>query len=370
VSIIVAVSPSTHARLDLVSAQQGLEAVRRVFDTLIRMEQGSGFGMSMIDRHAKRFTCEVRRALAADRPTDDAPRIQVQHHSQIQPSLRRAQIRVVAHPDLVRGAHRVALKKPVLEPCVKIATCAVGTVAAHALGDNAVGTHKASNPVTSALVTEVDEFEVHARAAVRTVSLTVNPLDCSEQFAVSSQTTTEATTDPSVVTTPRYPHVSAQPAHFEAPPVLRDEREDFRFRREPEGSSFFKRSFSSRSCAFSRSSARIRFAASVRLAMPGTVSDLPISSRPSRICFFQRESINGWMSNALATSCVRICGWLARITAWRLNSRSWRLWYFFNEHLLRLNAVKRCPLNQGKFRPLEAAAERPVSQPKRIVPLL
>lgn len=131
-SIIVAVSPSTHARLKPVSTEQGLAVVRRVFDALIRVKQDPSFGAAMIDRHAKRLPREIRRALAADRPADDAPGIQVEHHGQRQPLLRHAQIRVVANSAPVWRAHKASLNK----------------------------------------------LQVHTRAAVSTAGLPVNTLDC------------------------------------------------------------------------------------------------------------------------------------------------------------------------------------------------
>src|SRR5471032_1441806 len=348
VSIIVAVSPSAHARLKLVSPQQGLEALRGVFDALVGVKQDPGFRLSMIDRHAKCLPRQIRCALPAHRPADDTPGIQVEHYSQIQPPLRHAQVRVVTNPDFVWRAHGRSLKKPVLEPRVEFATRWIGAVAARALGDHAMGTHQPGHPVAPAGETALDELHVHARAAISAVSLPVNTLDFSDQYGVLLQARAGFTTAPGVVTAPRYLHVLAQPVHFELPPMLRDEREDFRFRGEPEGSSFFSRSFSSRSCTFSRSNSRIRRAAWVRSVAGGPVVDLPIRSFPSRISFFQRDSINGWMFKAPATSCVRTPGSLASTTAWSLKPISWRLCRSFIEHLLRLSAVKKVSTKSGQ----------------------
>ena len=202
---------------------------------------------------------------------------------------------------------------------------------------------------------------MHARTAIRAIDVPMHALNGAKQLPVAFIPATRAPAAPGVVAAARHAQVVAQPTHFEVPPVLRDEREAFRFGREPEGSSFFSRSFSSRSCAFSRSSSRIRPTAWLKSDTAGFELDLPIANLPSRISFFQRDSMNGWMSRAAATSWVRIPGWLASTTAWRLNSKPWRLWCFFNVHLLRQNAVNKVSTKSGQAHGAALAVWAPVS---------
>ena len=55
-------------------------------------------------RHLERRQDQLLIDVFAHRPADDATRKQIEHHRQIQPALRRPQIRDVLHPDSIRGA--------------------------------------------------------------------------------------------------------------------------------------------------------------------------------------------------------------------------------------------------------------------------
>src|SRR5688572_3886314 len=99
--------------------------------------------------------------------------------------------------------------------------------------------------MTPAAVALLTQLPVHTRAAVAAFVAAMDTLDGGHELEILLPAGAPCAVAPGVVTAGRYLHVLAQPGHFEPPPVLRDEGEDFRLRGEPEGPSFFSRSFSS-----------------------------------------------------------------------------------------------------------------------------
>ena len=92
--------------------EQLLKRFAGVLTTAIGMMQYAAARLSPKQRHAQRIKNELFLKALAHRPTDDAPRTEVEDYGEIEPSFHGVDIRDVRGPHAILGADLIGRKAP------------------------------------------------------------------------------------------------------------------------------------------------------------------------------------------------------------------------------------------------------------------
>jgi hypothetical protein len=92
--------------------EQLLKRFAGVLTTAIGMMQYAATRLSSKQRHAQRIEDERLLKALAHRPTDDAPRTEVENYGEIEPSFHGIDIRDVRGPHAILGADLIGRKPP------------------------------------------------------------------------------------------------------------------------------------------------------------------------------------------------------------------------------------------------------------------
>ena len=94
--VVVAVSSTAHGVLKIVGTQEGGPVHAGELAALIGVDQHLCLGFASPDRHEQGLQDDVRGLAALHRPSDDAPRIEVDDHREIRKALLRSDVGDVA----------------------------------------------------------------------------------------------------------------------------------------------------------------------------------------------------------------------------------------------------------------------------------
>lgn len=196
-------------------------------------------------------------AAATERPREDASRVMVQHHGEIAPPVGEAEIRDVTDPHPIDARHP---RRPDAIGMLR-KTCAnarFGAIAAHRLRSEPGGAHEARDAATTTVPPCVHQLAVHPRAAIAFVMERKEPTDLGAQASVLERVRAVVAVAPRVE--PRTRDVVPTTERCDCEPRVLgdevvDEGEDLAFRALQNRIAFFKRSCSSLSSAYFRSSA-------------------------------------------------------------------------------------------------------------------
>jgi hypothetical protein len=111
--IVLAVSPATHAGNQLVVLAPTIEVIATELASLVGVNHHRGFGPSAPYRHHRGIEHQLRGHGGIHGPTHDCSRVQVNHHSQVQPTFMGAYVGDVSDPNLVGLLHREFTLQPV-----------------------------------------------------------------------------------------------------------------------------------------------------------------------------------------------------------------------------------------------------------------
>lgn len=172
------------------------------------------------------------------------------------------------------------------------------------------------------------------RTAIGAMARVEQTANLALQSAILARVPARLAPPPSVIAAPSDPQLFAEPPDREPVPLLIDEREDIALRSEQNRIAFFRSSCSSLSIVKRALSTLKRLSSAgegpggrdlVRSAAarePAFAEALARGARssPSRDCLRQRDSMNGWIVSASATSPTFTPGTRLSRTAVRLNS--------------------------------------------------
>lgn len=261
-------------------------------------------GASVAQGAGEDGTRHARRAVARERPGDDAPRVRIHDDGEIAPLAADAEIRDIADPHLIRpgdlglpeaiGVLRKARPNPRL-----------GAIAADGFRASARGAHQAGDAAPTHGPAGVHQLAMEARTAVPLVMHRKASNDLRGQGSVLGRVRAVLPTPPRVEPAGRDVIAATERSDFVAF-VLRDEGVDegepVTLRAAQNRMAFFRRSCSSLSSAYFRSSA---WSCAISRAGPGGAA---FGSRPRRhpsfTSFRHFDSMKGCISSAAATVCT------------------------------------------------------------------
>lgn len=87
-----------HADLNTMCLEKGLIGLARVLATSIRMVQETSSRLALREHHAKSLLNQRGVKGRSQRPTDNAPREQIEHHGQVQSARCRSDVGHICHP--------------------------------------------------------------------------------------------------------------------------------------------------------------------------------------------------------------------------------------------------------------------------------
>src|SRR6185369_496908 len=232
--------------------------------------------------------CSV--APRAHAPADQPPGVPIHHGSHVAPLPVHAQVRHVAHPDLVRRHDLQAAllvghageEGALTHLRASIKPCAAPLQAALA--------HEARDTATPYWHAQHAQSTRHSGAAVVATALRMHLAHVLAELGIAEGSRTGLAALPGVVAASRHAEQLAHHLDREALPVCLDEGEDFTFRSEANRIAFFRRSCSICSCLYLRSSSCSRFSSATCGA--SSAGALPVST-PSRTCLRHLDSMNG-----------------------------------------------------------------------------
>lgn len=105
-SVVMAVAAAAHAGDQVVALEEVLPLMAGELTALIGVQRDRRFGFAPPDGHQQRSQHQISVDATAHRPTNHLARVQVQHHSQVQPAFVRADVDDIGDPDLIGLADR------------------------------------------------------------------------------------------------------------------------------------------------------------------------------------------------------------------------------------------------------------------------
>ena len=320
-----------HALHDAAAGQAVAEEVAGVFAAAVGVEDEARGRAPSVDRAAQRIDGELDGALRPHLPPHQPPRVLVDDHGEVAPAPIRLQVGDVAAPDLV------GCRDGLFASLVGQAQLA-GDVAGQAPVDaararlEAAFAHEAGDALAPAALALASEQRVDPRAAVGAAALLEVLLDQPAQALIAPGSHALSSRGPRVEPRARDLELRAHPRHFEPPPLPRDEGEPFAFSCARKRSNFFRNSCSLRSSSSSRFSLAYFDISTIVGALDFLEEEADLrffagtaTSNPSRANLRHRDSMNGWISSASATSMTRAPGALDNRTAVRFISIEYRL---------------------------------------------
>src|SRR5262245_5761389 len=307
-----------HALHKAEGGQPLAEQMGRVLDTSVAVEDDAGSRVPIAHRMVERRKRQARVLRGPETPADDAPGVAIHHNGEVAPRAADLQVRDVAHPDLI-GARGHPIELTVGNAGEEPVQARDAPVELHRAGPQPGLPHESGDAPTADPDGGAGECVEHPGAAIGTAAALEDRLDLVEQHQVLLAPGTLAAAAPRVVARPRDAVQHAQSLQTEPCALAVEEFEDFRLRAEENRMAFFKRSCSALSIACSR--LRVCRALSSRVDRNGmSPRGIRPLTTPSRTSFRQRESMNGWMSRALATVWTSTPGMWLSFTAVSLNS--------------------------------------------------
>src|SRR5215471_3678028 len=307
-----------HALHEAEGSQPLAEQVGRVLDTPVAVEDDTGPRAPIVHSAVERRKRQPRVSRGPETPADDAAGVAIHHDREVAPRTADLQVREIAHPDLI-GSRGQSIELMVGNAGEEPVQARDAPVEVHRAGPQAGLAHEPGDASTADPDAGAGQRVEHPRTAIGAAAALEDRLDLVEQYPVLLAPGTLAAAAPRIVARPRD---AIQRAHaFQAQPcsLAVDEFEDLRLRAEENRMAFFKSWCSTLSIACSR--LRLCRALSSRVDRNGmSPRGLRPLTTPSRTSFRQRESMNGWMSRALATVWTSTPGMWLSFTAVSLNS--------------------------------------------------
>jgi hypothetical protein len=202
--------------------EPGLAALVRVMQQLLRLATSP-------QRHHQRVGDELRRHLIAHRPADHAPRVQIQHHGEVQPAFRSPDVREVGHPALVRRCcHELPSQQVRCDRALGPTTVVYRQATSLVAGLKARHKHQPRHAVDAAAKAPIVQIAHNAPTAVGAVALLEARADRHQQLLVDSGASAWAAPQPLVEPAPRDTESPAHQPNLPYPSVLRDELEPHR----------------------------------------------------------------------------------------------------------------------------------------------
>ena len=204
-----------HAGPYLVPGQQRLVLVAGVLTAPVAVVDQASRRSAMGDCHLQGTEGQLFGEPGTDRPAHNAPGIQVDHHSQVEPAFASAHVGDVTHPG---GIRPVDGEVPVQQ---------VGHIWQHSgytsrrlplllsLGDDAVLAHQTSNPVPAHLVTQGQQGPENPPIAITFVRFSMNLPNRCQQLLISQSTPARRTPTPGIIATGRDSHQAGRVAALE-----------------------------------------------------------------------------------------------------------------------------------------------------------
>src|SRR5215510_2816072 len=289
------VTRTTHTRALSQAAprDKGTEGSAHVFGPAIAVEDEAPRRPPAMERTGEDATGFARGAAATERPGEHASRVMIQHHGEIAPPVGEAQIRDVADP------HPIDARDPRLPHAIGMlrearANARFGAVAAYRLRAESCGAHEACDAATTTAPARVHQLAIQPRAAVAFVMERKEPMNLGAQAPVLERVRAVVAVSPRVEPRARDAIAATERRDVKAFVLgdeVVDEGEDLGFRALQNRMAFFKRSCSSLSSAYLRSSVCSR---AISRAGPGgrAFRGWP-RSRPSFTSFRHFESMKG-----------------------------------------------------------------------------
>src|SRR5213593_2665767 len=230
-------------------------------------------------------------------PTHNPARPLVHHHGQVTPSRADLQVGDIADPNLIRllGQDRQLPIRNTEEGMIG----RVRAIETRGPSLKASFSHQPRHPILTDRVSQLPQRSGDPRAAIGLAARYMNPLNGHHQSAALLCPITRRPPVPGVVPGSAYLVHPAHHGNSVSSPVCLDEGEDFRFCSEANRMAFFRSSCSSLRIAYFFSNSRSRLSSATVCGS----SFVPLATMaPSRTCLRHRDSMNGWMSSAAATS--------------------------------------------------------------------
>src|SRR5215469_5393027 len=300
------------------------------------MVQQSGRPSAVLEGHLQGLPREGRAHPLVHRPTDNAPRIQIHKHGQVQPALAGGHVRDIARPFLVRGARREdalqvvgsgQLRRNAAGPAPSPPTHTVEVMLAH----------QARHPMAPDADALGPEVLIDPRTTIPTVRRPIAGPDMREQPGILALPRRLAAPTPGVKPTARHLQDPTQDLHWIRGLLRLDEAIPHDDSLANKAIAFFRMSRSCRTWSSSR-----------RTALSSSVARKPfVPSGILAACRFHRLSVVWPMPSSRAT-CVAVFPLRrSRSTASCLNSGVNVRRGLPIRHLLMAIMPARCPQNQG-----------------------
>src|SRR5210317_271403 len=318
--IIPTISLAGHTLNKSVAFEFISKACARILNPTIRMKHKPFARTPSPDRSLQCDNHHFMAQRAAQRPTDNHTREQIDDHCQVQPTGSGRQIRDIRYPHPVRSLGRKVSFKQIR--CHREFMFAIG---GHPVFTSNFGTqpgfaHPLGHTVFTHLTAPISKLLGDLRAAIAALAFLIDLANLSIQSLIIKLPFTRLTFQPSVISTARHLKDSAHLQYTPNRAVLAYEPEYRCGSVEKMATAFFKISRSRRSRSFSRLSRRISSSSGFKRPLP-TNACAPeyFSSR------FQRERTPWPIPSRLSTDALVIPGSAAIRTASTLNSKSYFL---------------------------------------------
>lgn len=232
----------------------------------------------------------------------------IEHHGEIAPAVREAEIGDVADPEAIHAID-VRLPHPIGMLRKARADARFGAVAAYGFRAETRLAHQPRDAASTDRPAGTSQLPIDPRTAIALLVLPKQSNDCRGQGSVPECVRADVAAAPRVEPRARDAIPAAERSDLEAFVLgneMLDEREDFALCALQNRMAFFRRSCSSLSAAYFRSSA---CNAAISRAGPGggAFGGRP-RKRPTFASFRHFESMKGWISSAAATVCTCIPG--------------------------------------------------------------
>ena len=248
----------------------------------------------MAPQGGRRLAARVSTALV----TADASSELVHNDREIAPRTIHLQIRDVADPDLIRRGRR-GRPETIRMARVEVMNARLGAVPANGLRPESSHPHEMGNPSSTDGPAGGHHNLIEARASVSFLVQPEEASDLDREDAVLLRMRTLGTPAPGIKAPRRDEIAPTQRRYAETRALRVDEGERVGLRAEQNRMAFFRSSCSSsrRACAFSSACSL----AISRAGPGGGAFGARPRNRPSRASFRHFESMNGWISSAVAT---------------------------------------------------------------------
>ena len=164
--VLIAVTFSAHRRLEPVLTHDFLVIVGAVLAATVAVEDATSRRGLQGDGHLQRPDHQIPLYAIADGPADDAPRMQIQDYSQIQPPLSGPDVADVAHPFLVWSICREVAIRQVRCDVERVIAVSGRLEFACSFNDDPVLSHQPPETAMTDIYTDLFQLFRHPRPAI------------------------------------------------------------------------------------------------------------------------------------------------------------------------------------------------------------